>query len=170
MFVPFESLADSSRVWIYQTDRKLSSSEKEILSQALFSFTEQWQVHGEPMKTSFKLEHDQFVVLAADEDYNAASGCSIDGSVRVLKELGRQLAVDFFNRNLAAFKKEEKVTLFPLTALREKNLEGYWNEHTLFFNNLVSSKGGLRKDWIVPAGSTWLKRYLPVQNVSVSNA
>lgn len=167
MFVPFESLADSSRIWIYQTNRKLSPAEKDILSARLFSFTEQWQVHGQPLKTSFKLFYDQFVVLAADEDYNAASGCSIDGSVRVLKELGQQLTIDFFNRNLVAFKKDEEIMLIPLAELKKKNLAGFWNEQTLFFNNLVPSIMALKKEWIVPAGNSWVKRYLPIQTQDV---
>jgi len=167
MFIPFESLADSSRVWIYQIDRKLSSTEQQILSQALVSFTDQWQVHGQPMKASFKLFYDQFVVLAADEDYNAASGCSIDGSIRMLKELSQQLNADFFNRNLVAFRKENEIVLIALADLKKKNTEGYWNEDTLFFNNLIPSKGQLI-DWIIPAGRTWIKRYLPRQDVPVS--
>jgi len=160
MFVSLESMAGSSRVWIYQSDKKLTPPQKDILSNALHAFTESWQVHGEPLKTSFAILYDQFVVLAADENFNAPSGCSIDGSVRVLKELGKELNLDFFNRNVAAFKKEDAVVLIPLADLKKKNAEGVWNERTLFFNNLAPSVDSLRNGWIVPAGDTWLKRYL----------
>jgi len=165
MFVSFESMAGSSRIWIYQVDKKLTPSQKDILSNALYTFTEAWQVHGEPMKTSFAILYDQFIVLAADEDFNAASGCSIDGSVRILKDLGAELGVDFFNRNLAAFKKDDIVVLIPLAELKKKNAEGVWNEQTLFFNNLAPSVESLRNNWLVPAGNTWLKRYLSTEKV-----
>lgn len=155
-----ESMAGNSRVWIYQSDKKITPSQKEILSNALYTFTESWQVHGQPLKTSFAIFYDQFIVLAADEDFNAASGCSIDGSVRVLKELGKELDLDFFNRSQAAFKNDDAVILVPLADLRKKNAEGVWNEQTLFFNNLAPSVDSLRNGWIVPAGNTWLKRYL----------
>jgi len=166
MFVSFESMEGSSRVWIYQVDKKLSPAQKDILSNALHAFTESWQVHGQPLKTSFAIFYDQFIVLAADEDYNAASGCSIDGSVRVLKELGNNLELDFFNRNLAAFKKDDGVELIALADLKKKNAEGVWNEQTLFFNNLAPSVESLRNNWIVPAGNTWLKRYLSPERVA----
>jgi len=165
MFVPFDSLPSSSRIWIYQSDRKFSSSEKEILSEALSTFTEQWQVHGQPMKTSFAVLHDQFIVLAADEDFNSASGCSIDGSVRLLKEMGNQLGMDFFNRNLVAFKKEKETILIPVKDLNKKRIEGTWDENTFVFNNLVSSIETLNKNWIAPAGTTWLKRYLTGEKI-----
>jgi len=160
MFVSFESMKGSSRVWIYQIDKKLSPPQKDILSNTLRAFTDSWQVHGQPLKTSFAIFYDQFVVLAADEDFNTASGCSIDGSVRVLKELGKKLDVDFFNRNLAAFKKDDGVVLIALADLKKKNAEGIWDEQTLFFDNLAPSVESLRNNWIVPAGNTWLKRYL----------
>jgi len=163
MFVSFDSMGGSSRVWIYQIDKKLSPPQKDILSDTLYAFTESWQVHGQPLKTSFAIFYDQFVVLAADENFNAASGCSIDGSVRVLKELGKELELDFFNRNLAAFKKDDSILLIALTDLRKKNAEGVWNEQTLFFNNLAPSVESLRNNWIVPAGNTWLKRYLSTE-------
>ncbi len=166
MFVSFESMEGSSRVWIYQVDKKISPAQKDVLSNALHAFTESWQVHGQPLKTSFAIFYDQFVVLAADEDFNAASGCSIDGSVRVLKELGKDLELDFFNRNLAAFKKDDGVELIAFADLKKKNAEGVWNEQTLFFNNLAPSVESLRNNWIVPAGNTWLKRYLSAEKVA----
>jgi len=161
MFIPFESLPDHSRIWIYQSNRKFSASEKDIIAQELLLFTEQWQVHGQPMKTSFKMYFDQFIILAADEGFNAASGCSIDGSVRILKTLGTQFNIDFFDRDKVAFKKDENnILLFPLSALKEKFSQGVWEKDTLTFNNLIATKGDIEKGWIATAGSTWLKRYV----------
>jgi len=160
MHVLFDQLPSHSRIWVYQADRKISSSEKDIISSELFSFTEQWQVHGQPMKASFKIYFDQFIVLAADEGYNVASGCSIDGSVRTLKGIGSKFGLDFFNKNIIAFKKEEQIELVLFTNLKQKLAEGFWNEKTLTFNNVIGRKDELDKAWILPASETWLKRYL----------
>lgn len=164
MFIPFESLPSHARLWIYQANRRVTNSEKDIISNALMAFTQQWLVHGEPMMASYALLHDQFIVLAADEGYNAASGCSIDGSVRTLKTLGEQLNIDFLERGTVAFKKENEVVLIPVSTLKQKSQEGFWDEGTLTFNNLVSNKAEFETNWIVPAGDTWLKRYIPVNN------
>jgi hypothetical protein len=163
MFIPFNSIADHSRVWIYQADRKISSSEKDIIFKELTAFTEQWQVHGQPMKTSFQIFYDHFIVLAADEGYNAASGCSIDGSVRILKNLGEQLQLDFFDRTKVAFLSEndsDDIIILPLNSLKQKNKEGMWTGKTITFNNLVPTKEELQKQWLTPASETWLSRYL----------
>lgn len=160
MYISFDLLPNHSRIWIYQADRKISSSEKDIISSDLTSFTEKWQVHGQPMKASFKLYFDQFIVLAADEGYNAASGCSIDGSVKTLKSIGSKCGLDFFNRNIIAFKKEDQIEVTTSANLKQKYTEGFWGEKTLTFNNVISRKDELDSAWILPAGETWLKRYL----------
>jgi hypothetical protein len=166
MFAPFDSLPDNARIWIYQSNRKFSKGEVDIISKDLLSFTEQWEVHGKPMKTSFKLCFDQFIILAADEGYNEASGCSIDSSVRVLKNLGSLLNIDLFDRNAVAFKDNE-ITLIPLSKLKEQNAVGRWNRDTLVFNNLITTKGDLSERWLVKAGDTWLKRYTTDQAVKL---
>jgi hypothetical protein len=165
MFIPFEKIQDSSRIWIYQANRKFNYEESKIISDALTTFTEGWLVHGSPMQASFSLRYDQFVILAADEDANAASGCSIDDSVRTLKRLGSELTIDFFDRTLVGFKNAAHVFTIPASDLKSKLNDGAWNSDTLVFDNLVKTKRDLTQAWLVPAGSSWLKRYLPKQTV-----
>lgn len=166
MFVPFEKIHDRSRIWIYQSPRKLNAGELNIISEALSSFTERWLVHGSPMEASFDIRFDQFIILAADEDANAASGCSIDDSVRTFKKLGSDLDLDFFDRTLVAFQEDNSVFTLPASELKLKLSEGVWNAGTKVFNNLVSAKGDLNNSWLVPARFTWLKRFLPKQTVA----
>jgi len=123
-------------------------------------------VHGSAMKASFDLLFDQFIILAADERANAASGCSIDDSVRTLKKLGEELNIYFFDRTQVAFKNQQEVITIPISDLKKKFEERVWNNNSLMFNNLVSTKGELTQGWLVPAGSTWLKRYLPRETLA----
>ncbi len=165
MFVPFEKINDHARLWVYQSSRKFNSNESKIISQTLLSFTEGWVVHGHPMHASFDLKFDQFIILAADEEVSAASGCSIDDSVRTVKKLGAELGIDFFDRTLVAFKSDEDIFTISSLDLKSQLKEKKWNKDTLVFNNLVGTKRELNQSWMVPAGSTWLKRYLPQQTV-----
>jgi hypothetical protein len=162
MLIPFHQLPATSRVWVYQADRKITSAEKGIISEALTAFTQGWSVHGQPMETSFEIRHDHFIVLAANDQ---ASGCSIDSSVRAVKEAGAAAGVDFFNRTNIAFQTAEGVTLLSMGDLKKKYVEGIWNGTTPAFDNLVETKGKLDQAWIVPAADTWLKRYIPTESV-----
>jgi hypothetical protein len=156
MFIPFNDLSPAARIWVYQADRKITEYEKNIITQHLRTFTEEWLVHGAPVDASFEVIDDLFVVLAANDP---TSGCSIDSSVRALKELGTKASIDFFNRNLVAFRLSDRIELIDLKALKQTFLKGVWDENTLTYNNLVANKEELMKSWLVPAGRTWLKRY-----------
>lgn len=161
MFVPFESLPSSTRVWIFQADRPLTNEQLKIAEAKLRGLTDVWAVHGTPLQTSYSIRFNQFIVLAADESHQNTSGCSIDSSVRVLKEIEDLADIDLFDRNLVAFRSGDKVSLVPLKDVKQYFQDGILNAQTLTFNNLVETKGALETNWLVPAAGTWLKRYIP---------
>ena len=161
MFVPFESLPSESRIWIFQANRPFTAAEMETVESRLRQFTGEWAVHGTPLNTSFLVRYNQFIILAADESEYSASGCSIDSSVRAIKELGQTLGVDLFDRSQIAFMSNDKISLAPLQELKQKFQSGMLSEETLTFNNLVKTRSEFEKLWLVPASATWLKRYIP---------
>jgi hypothetical protein len=163
MHIPFSQLPASSKVWIYQADKKFSSQDEEIITDYLSTFTQQWMVHGTPLEASFEIKFHQFVILAANDN---ASGCSIDSSVRIFKEIGSKTGIDFFNRNMIAFKEDETITLIPLKGLKSTLNEGVWKESSVFFNNAVSSLDEFHTNWLTAAGKTWLKRYFVNETLS----
>lgn len=161
MFVPFESLPPTSRVWIFQANRPFSAQELKVVDKLLRAFTDEWAVHGTPVETSYSIRYNQFIILAVDESQQAASGCSIDSSVRVLKNIEQHVGVELFNRNLVAFLADDGVELVSLKDMKEKFSTGSLNGDRLTFNNLVNTKGDLESGWLVAAGETWLQRYIP---------
>lgn len=160
MLAPFDTLDDSARIWIYQAGRKFTESEKSTISDTLAAFTHAWVAHGNPLKTSFTILYDQFIILAADENFNEASGCSIDSSVRVIRQLDQQFSLSLFDRTKIGFLKNGQPEMIPLHELPRALAEGMWSADSQFFNNVLETKGQLKNGWIVPATQSWLKRYL----------
>lgn len=161
MFVDFNSLPQTSRIWIYQADRPFTGQDKDLISRFLPQYCVGWAAHGQPLKASFDIRFDQFIIMAVDEEFNSTSGCSVDDSVRAIKEVEKTTSLNFFNRQLITFLKDDHVITLEMSTLKQKFTSGMWNEATLTFNNLVTAKYQLEKEWLVPAGSTWLKRYIP---------
>ncbi len=137
MKVLFEELSPESRLWIYQASRIFTSAEEQLINEQLDAFCHQWAAHGHPLKTSFKVEHHQFIILAADESYHLPSGCSIDSSVHVIKSLQSQTGIDFFDRTQIAFLIEGTIRLFPMAKLKEEFANRTLTAETLSFNNLA---------------------------------
>lgn len=161
MFVPFEELDSQSRIWIYQANRELTQPEQKIIRDAVRALCDQWSAHGNPLRTSFRIDHNYFLVLAVDEVFKGVSGCSIDGSVELLKTIQNQLKIDFFDRSQVAFWREEKVKLIPLKELKTTFAAGILTPSSLAFNTLVATKGDWQKYGISQAANCWLAKYLP---------
>jgi hypothetical protein len=166
MYVPFNSLPDTSRLWVYQADKPFDNEQKAIIKEVLTVFTTNWEVHGKPMRGSYDILDNYFVILAADESFNSASGCSIDDSVRVIRALGERLSVDFFNRNNVFFRLSDDVAIVPLAEVKKRIELKSLDENSLFFNTLIKVKSDLTDQWLIPISVSWLKRYLPQEKVS----
>lgn len=166
MLVDFALLKPHSRVWIYHSKRKFTPDEKNIISESLAAFTRDWNAHGIPLTASFEIKFDSFIVLAVDEEAHGASGCSIDGSTRAIKELEERLALGLFDRGKASFVRGDGLVTVPLNELRKAAEAGEWDAETLSVNALVATKGELESAFVVPAGTTWLRRYLPTAHIS----
>ncbi len=161
MFVPFDSLPDTARIWIYQSNRAFTANEIDFIQNNLSIFCEQWAAHGTPIKSAIKICYNQFIVLCADESFTPASGCSIDSTLRLFQELETKLGCSLLNRTEIAFFENGTVKLYPQKTLKELFASGILNKSSLAFNNVVATKGELAKDWLVPVEETWIKRFLP---------
>jgi hypothetical protein len=160
MYVDFAQMPDTAKLWIYQAGRQLSVEEVKTISAILLPFTQQWLAHGQPLRTGYKIMYDRFLILAVDESLNNASGCSIDGSTRVVKQIEDTVGVSFMDRTIVAFLDHDKVFTLKITELEEGLQSKKWDKETLTFDNLVPVKAMLEKAWVVPARDTWLKKYL----------
>lgn len=159
MITNFEELPDSARVWIYQADTLLSNEQAGIVEDRATEFCSQWSAHGTPLASSFKVLHNKFLVLAVDEGVNLASGCSIDSSVRFIKSLEQELNINFFDRTQVAFLVNDQIFTTDLKEIKTEIGNGKIDEETLTFNLQAQNLGDFNSNWIVPAGSSWMKRY-----------
>jgi ribonuclease HIII len=159
MYLSFDELSDKARVWIYQSDRKITDKETQELESGSQQFAEQWAAHGTGLTASAKVFHNQFLVLAVDESAHGASGCSIDSSVAFVKQAEQRFGINFFDRTKVAFLLNDKIYLESIQNLKNKIEIGEIVGDTLTFNNLVATKEEMNNNWLAPAQNTWLERY-----------
>ena len=58
----YQELADHGRVWIYQTDRRLSDAEVNEIQAHGAKFIDQWAAHGSELQAAFEVFYNQFIV------------------------------------------------------------------------------------------------------------
>lgn len=151
-----KDFSDESKVWIYQSNRLLSIEEALHLGKMIEKFTAEWNTHGKLNKGFVQVLFGQFIVVIADESLHNISGCSIDASVRFIKDVEQTFSISLFDRQSLAFVVKDKVQIIPMTQLAYAIENNFVQGDTLFFNNLVSNKKELLEKWIVPAKSSWL--------------
>ncbi len=146
-----------SKVWIYQSNRQFTTTEAEEIQQKLNSFTAQWTAHGHQLKAKAEIPYNFFIVLIVDQDSASATGCSIDSSVKVIKEIEQAYGVDLFDRFNMAYKidnevhvntKEDFETLITIKKITPQ---------TVVFNNLVQTLEEYQQKWEVPIENSWHK-------------
>lgn len=159
MLVPFDSMQEEARIWIYQADRVLNEQEIEAVENRLDRFVNEWTRHGDDLKGSYTILYDHFIILAVDESFNQVSGCSIDASTHVFQQLEKDLNIDLMNKMNTAFRHGDHINIVPLAEFQRFAKENRIDAETTVFNNLISKKKELASAWEVPAKMSWHKRY-----------
>jgi hypothetical protein len=132
----FENSPKSSKVWAYGFGIMLSPEQKEIVKTKLEEFKSNWQYHGKPVNGDFEIVDNQFVLLTTND---TISGCSIDSSVAVFKELKLTYGLDALDQNLIFFRSKRGIEAVSRPEFQVLVSAGEINDNTKVFNLMVSS-------------------------------
>ena len=159
MRTAFDTLPDSARLWIYQASRQLTYPEAHLVRVESRKFANNWQAHGQSLKSDVSVLKNQFLVLAVDESFSVASGCSIDASVNLVKNLSSLLGVDFLDRKNVAFLIDDSVQIFHLNEINDLVEQKVIVPETMVFNNVVQNLGEWKSSWLIPCAESWVNKY-----------
>jgi hypothetical protein len=159
MYVPFETLPEESRIWIYQSNRKFSDEEISEIEESLKSFLENWTAHGAGLEASFQIKYNRFIIIAINQGVQAATGCSIDASVQYIQALEQKFGVDLLDKMNVTFKSGEHIAHKTLIEFKKMAKEKSVSGNTIVFNNLVNTVGEWQEYWEVPAAESWHSRF-----------
>ncbi len=150
----------NARVWVYQSNRFLSDAEINSIKEQGTIFIQQWAAHGASLKASFDVLYNLFIVIAVDEQQALASGCSIDSSVKFMKELELKFNLNLFDRMQVAYRLDNEIKTCSLSEFEKLAEEEKVNEETIVFNNMITTKTSFDKEWEGPLKKSWQKRVL----------
>ena len=159
MFVPFESLPEAAKIWIYPSNRKFSDDEMNEIENDLKVFIENWSAHGTGLEASYLLKYNRFIILSVNQEVQQATGCSIDSSVAFIQNLEQKYEVDLLDKMNVTFKNGEHIAHKSLIDFKRMAKEKAVTANTIVFNNLVNSIEEFNENWEVPAGDSWHSRF-----------
>ncbi|MDQ4023972.1 MAG: hypothetical protein M3217_00555 [Actinomycetota bacterium] len=155
--VPFESLPDSSRIWVFGSDRAVTGEAAEQLLAEVDRFLHDWRAHGEPLRCGRLWMDNRFLVVGVDQSTANASGCSIDGLFRVLQQLERTIGARLVGGGRVYYRDHagvpQCVSRAELDALVARGEVG---PNTAVFDTSITDLGEWRAKFEQPAKKTWV--------------
>jgi hypothetical protein len=155
-------ISENSRVWIYQADRILQAEEAAAIQQQLNTFTASWEAHGKSLAAIGEIRYNRFIILAVNEEQAGATGCSIDKSVALMKNIEQQYGINLFDRMQIAYQDGGEIKTCSKTDFKTLIASGEVDENTLVFNNLIQTHQELENNWEIPLKQSWHGRVFAI--------
>jgi hypothetical protein len=167
MNIPFDQMPSTARAWVYTANRILTPAESTLLLERLQPFLTEWSSHGTPLKAAAQILDQAIVIVAVENGFEAASGCSIDKSVRILKDLEQEIGISLFDRLQILYKKQltASAEVLPLPLFKNKLAAGEINAEGWIANTQVATVGELKSELWKEVKNSWLAKFLPSTTV-----
>ena len=143
MLTDFNKHPDSSRIWIYAAEKALTAEQQNHILTYITEHLKGWNAHKVPLTAGLTILENHFIVVALNENINAASGCSIDTLQKTIQELEKELSISLLNRLNIFCRIDNVIRCIPSLKLGDQA-----NKGTLFYDLTIQKKGDL---------SNWLK-------------
>ena len=154
MLADFNTLPGESRIWIYASEKALTSEQQEYIINYIAEHLKGWNAHKVPLTAGLTILENHFIVVALDESKNGASGCSIDTLQKTIQELEKDLSIALMNRLNVFCKEGEIIKVIP-----SSELGVIANKDILFYDLTIQRKEEL-SNYLKPIKEGWPKRYL----------
>lgn len=148
------------RVLIYPASRPFTAKESKVIAEKLYDFLGGWAAHGKPLSASFKLEKNQFIIIAIDEEKEMASGCSIDSLNGLMRELDSEFQLGLFDRMKASFVENGEVKTMKLQDFRSALKNGEISHNIEVFDFSKSTYVAFLSDFLLPLRRSWAGIYV----------
>jgi hypothetical protein len=155
--VDFEQLPSHARIWIFASSRPLQGDEAAHLLSEVDHFLADWKAHGAPLRSAREWRDDRFLVIGVDPTAEQASGCSIDGLFRGLRELEHRLATTLLEGGRVFYRDAKgKAQVAVRKEVPALSQVGVLAGDTPVFDVSITEAAKYRSDFLRPARDTWV--------------
>lgn len=154
--VPFDTLSDDSRCWVFGARAPLDEVDAPRLMTVVDRFLKDWKAHGTPLTCGRVFRDEHFLIIAVDEAATGASGCSIDGLFRALVQAEEGIGTSMVGGGNVYFRDEMGlVHCLPLPDFEFMAKTGDLSPETTVFDTTVTTLEAYRERFERPARESW---------------
>lgn len=159
--VDFDSLPDSSRIWVYGADKTIDPSSEKALLGAVDKFLERWAAHGAPLHSARRWDDGRFLTIAVDSTREGASGCSIDGLYRTLKSLEPAIGANIVTSGLVYYRDQDGIHAVTRDDFTNRAAKGEIKGDTEVFDLSVTNLNEWKSRFRSRARDSWHASLMP---------
>jgi len=153
--VDFDSLPDSSRIWVYGSDKPIEPEKEKMLLGAVDEFLDRWAAHGSPLHSARKWEDGRFLTIGVDSTREGASGCSIDGLYRSLKSLEPSIGASIVTSGLVYYRDKNGIQAVTRDEFTNRAAKGEITADTEVFDLSVTNLNEWKSRFRSRAADSW---------------
>ena len=101
-----------------------------------------------------------FIVVFVNGASTPASGCSIDKSVGLIKQIEQDFGVNMFDKLLLTYRDGSEIKGLKMADFKEQLKQGNLSANTIVFNNMVTHKDEFVNNWEAAVKASWHKQLL----------
>lgn len=154
MIVDYNSMPDTSKVWVFPSQKKIYPNEVEKLETRIHEFIEIWEKQNTALKASYTIKYKRFVVIFVDSQI-AISTETTNQLISFIFKLQAEFETELMDKMNACFKQGEYVQYKDLKNFKKLIKDKAINKNTIVFDNLVSTKYDFDNYWEIPASESW---------------
>ncbi len=138
------------RVWIYRSIKKLSQEEENDIARLAGDFISQWAAHGKKLAADFDILYGHYLVFYVDQNWAQATGCSIDSSVALIRQIEEKYQLGLLDRMKIGFLKNDEVVFHDFSELSKLHEEGVIKDDDKVIDALVQNKKEFDESFLTP--------------------
>lgn len=155
MTIPFSQMPPNAKVWIYASDKIINASQLKTIHEMAVPFIQNWTAHQNQLKAEFAVLYNCFLVFMVDEGFNEISGCGIDKSVKLVKEIEQATGLNLFDRLKIQIIDNQDIAIISKSEILNKIENNQLPKGVKTFNNQVSTKEQFDTNWLVDLEKSW---------------
>lgn len=160
--VAFESLPDDARVWVFGASAALDKRAEQLLTHDVDAYLGQWRAHGAPLTVARSFTEGRFLTVAVDQRTAGASGCSIDGLYRALRDAEPASGASLVGGGRVFYRDASgAVQAATHDEFAELAAAGLISATTAVFDTTVQTLGDWRARFETEVASSWHAQLMP---------
>ena len=154
MLVDYNTLPDTSRIYIYPSSRKFYANEFSIIEDKIKNFLEKFN----EIKISYEIRYGRFIILVIS-DKTPLSMDQNDELIAFIFSLEKEFDLSLMDKVNVCFKQGEYVQLKEILDFKKLIKNKGVSKKTIVFDNLIINKIEFENCWETAAGESWISHF-----------